>query len=449
MEQLNIEERTPERLLLIGSSGFAGIDSVPWGSDTIPNIPDYDIVIVSVPHLRDDILKTAKGQYFDKIRKEFVRFLHSRGKLIILASPLLGVDRPSLYPKYLSNYSWSPISFGLINESGNSIVIKQELYSSYLRKMKNWSFYFTIPNNSLSEEIISFYGHANDTRYRVPFTPYLENRYTRVLAGQCQIEVRKEKTSYGNYGGATVTYPDTPDYVSGSIVLLPLIDGIVIEEALADILKEEIGYSSASVEPDWAKEIKMPFVSDIGDNISQSSAIIFEEQKKIKTFSEQINEINFYRKLLYGTGPELEEVVKKSFIALGAKIAPAKYGQEEYILQINNEEYLVEVKGVAKSITLGHLRQLNDYMLKYQEDTGKVCKGILFGNAWRNLPPSDRGTDSTPEFPDNVIQRAQQWGISLVSSRKFFFAFIESLNDKKKAPQILSAMISANGIADI
>lgn len=449
MKLKNNEERTPERLLLIGSSGFAGINSIPWESEAVPNISDYDIVIVSVPHLTADILNKAQSQYFDDMRKAFIKFLYSRGKLVVLASSYLRVHRPSSYPEHLSNYDWSPISFGILNESGSSIVKKQDMYLSYLRKMKNWSFYFTIPEKCLSTDIVNLYGYPHDTRYHIPLMPYLENRYGRVLAGQCQIEVKKGKKSSNINGASYSAYPDTPDFISGSIILLPLIEGVVTEEALADILKEEIGYSLASLEPDWAKEIKMPFVADLDKNISQASAVILEEQKKIKNFSEQINEINSYRRLLYGTGPELEEVVKKSFIALGAKIAPAKYGQEEYILEINNEEYLVEVKGVAKSITLGHLRQLNDYMLKYQEDTGKVCKGILFGNAWRNLPPSDRGLESTPEFPDNVIQRAQQWGISLVSSRTFFFAFVEALNDKKRSHQILSAVIVANGVADI
>jgi hypothetical protein len=449
MKLKNNEERTPERLLLIGVSGFAGIDSIPWESDSVPNIPDYDIVIVSVPHLTADILKKAKSQYFDTMRKAFISFLHSGGKLVILASSYLSVHRPKSYPEYLSNYNWSPITFGIVNESGSSIVIKRDMYSSYLRRMANWSFYFTIPKDCLTDDLTSFYGSTYDTRYRIPLMPYLENRYGRVLSGQCHIEVRKEQKSSNIYGHTYSTYPDIPDYISGIIILIPLIEDIMPEEALADILKEEIGYSLASIEPDWAKDIEMPFVADLNNNISQASAVILEEQKKIKNFSEKIDEINSYRRLLYGTGPELEDVVKKSFSFLGAKIAPAKYGQEEYILEINNEEYLVEVKGVAKSITLGHLRQLNDYILKYQEDTGKVCRGILFGNAWRNLPPSDRGLESTPEFPDNVIQRAQQWGISLVSSRRFFFAFVEALNDKNKAPKILSAVISANGVADI
>ena len=173
MKLKNNKERTPERLLLIGGSGFAGIDSIPWKSEAIPNISDYDIVIVSVPHLTADILNKAKSQYFDDMRKAFIKFLHSRGKLVVLASSYLRVHRPSSYTEHLSNYDWSPISFGIPNESGSSIVIKQDMYLSYPRKMKNWSFSFTIPEKCLSNDVVNLYGYPHDTRYHIPLMPYL------------------------------------------------------------------------------------------------------------------------------------------------------------------------------------------------------------------------------------------------------------------------------------
>jgi hypothetical protein len=144
----------------------------------------------------------------------------------------------------------------------------------------------------------------------------------------------------------------------------------------------------------------------------------------------------------------LEEIVKICFEELGAKVTPAKYGQEEYVLECGGVEYLIEVKGVSKSISLGHLRQLNDYILKYEEDMGKACKGILFGNSWRTFPPDERNTSENPEFPDNVISRAEQWNIALISSAEFFEAFCLFMNDKSKGAKILQDIISASGIVE-
>jgi hypothetical protein len=115
----------------------------------------------------------------------------------------------------------------------------------------------------LSRELINFYGSTSDTAYKIPFDPYIENRYSRALAGECLIEVRKEQKVHSRYGGVREEYSDKPDYVTGTIVVLPLIDGVSPEEALLDILKEEVGYSLKSPAPDWAQEIELPFVSEL------------------------------------------------------------------------------------------------------------------------------------------------------------------------------------------
>ena len=368
--------------------------------------------------------------------------------MIILTSRNITVERPSLYPKYVSTNSWCPIFYETPDEVGKSIIWRSEAYSSYLKKMTEWSFCLTIPGECLSDELTGFYGPTHRVRYEVPFDAYLENRYGRKLAGEFCIEIRKGINKSNNWNQST-KYPEKPDVKTGKVVLLPLIGNMSAEEALAAILYEEVGYSSKSPEPDWVQVIKMPFVPDLVRQIYEGEVAIARLSKEIGETRAKIDEINLFRLLLYGTGTELENVVKASLERLGGKVSPAKYSQEEYILEVNGEEFLMEVKGIAKSISLGHLRQLNDYLLKYQEDTGKECKGILFGNAWRNIPPDDRGTEDTPIFPDNVIKRAEKWEISLVSSVTFFHAFVRALEDASLSKQILTKICTAEGVADL
>jgi hypothetical protein len=431
----------PERLLMIGYIGFPGIESVSWTDQVVPNIPDYDCVIISVPHITKRFLKSVSRQFFNKMKQALVRFLHSKGRMVVLVSPKVTVKRE---PNEISNLDWCPISFNTPGEAGKSIVVKSQMYKGYLSKMGNWSFYFSIPNNCLGRELTDFYGSAHDTRYEVPLNPYLESRYARVLAGECSVEIWKDKKPTG-----VRRYPrnESPAFTTGNIVLLPLLDRISPEEALLDILSAEIGYSGAIPEPDWTQDIEMPFVADLMKQVSEAESVIASEKRKIDDIGKRISEINSFRRLLYSTGPDLEDVVKKTFEHLGAKVSPAKYSQEECILEIDGHEFLMEVKGVSKSVSLTHLRQLNDYLLKYQEDTQKECKGILFGNAWRNLPPDMRRTEETHEFPENVVKRAEQWGISLVSSKAFFDAFLKSLLDISFSRSILDSVTNANGIA--
>jgi hypothetical protein len=441
-----MENRTPKRHLLIGNIKYAGIDTVSWEAQTVPNIADYDTVIISVPHITKQFLERAQGKFFEDIAKALLRFLNSKGKMIVLALPKIEIKRTDLYPGYLSNLSWCPLLFSTIEESGKSVVNKKEMYPSYLKKMTSWSFYFSIPQACLSRELTNYHGATSNTQYRVPLEPYLENRYGRVLAGSCHIEIRRERLQSRDFGGVDYVYPDSPDHITGEIVLLPLLDGILPEEALAHILKDEFGLLVESVLPDWASEIEMPFVPELEKKIAEASAVMAGEEKKITEYSKQIDKIKSYQRLLYGTGYELEDVVRTSLEYLGAKVNPAKYAQEEYVLEIDGKDFLIEVKGIGKSITLTHLRQLTDYLLKYQEDTGKDCKGILFGNAWRLLPPGQRGTEETPEFPENVVRRAEQLNISLVSSRAFFDALMNALRDRSLSQKILEAIISGDGV---
>ncbi len=361
--------------------------------------------------------------------------MHSKGKMVVLASAVFHVRRPKKWPERVSNISWCPIDFATIEETGKGIVWKQENYSTYLNKMSDWSFHFAIPGGCLTDEIKEVYGNPYDIGYRVPLKPYIENRYGRVLAGEFHVEVRSKED------------PESGKISTGRIVLLPLIDRVSPEEALAEIIQEEVGVALSSPEPDWALSLEMPRVPELLSEVEAAQVRIASESEKVERLNAEIAEINSFRRLLFSTGSELEAIVKRSLEQLGATVSPFKYAEEEYILEFDGEEFLMEVKGVAKSISLTHLRQLNDYLLRYQEDTGKECKGILFGNAWRNTPPELRGKGDTPEFPDNVVRRAEQWGISLVSARFFFEAFVRTLESPELSNELLTVLTRSSGVA--
>ena len=158
-----------------------------------------------------------------------------------------------------------------------------------------------------------------------------------------------------------------------------------------------------------------------------------------------LNELHEIRKLLYATGKELEDVLSECLENLGGSVEPASYGEEEYVLIFDNQEHLIEVKGVQKSVSLTHLRQLNDYLAHYEEDTGNSCKGILFGNAWRITPPEDRGSGDRIEFPDNVIRRSEKWEIALWSSVQFFELYCRFLANEVSGELVLRYLVGRDG----
>jgi hypothetical protein len=334
--------RTPRRALIIGSRAFAGIDSITWDEQVVPNIPDYDLVIVSVPHITGEFLTSVRGDYFEKLRKALVRFLHSGGKVVALVSSTVNVHRPKSYPDRISNSDWCPVSYAIVQEAGESIVRQRDSYAAYLNAMTDWPYVLTIPKSSLTRELTDYYGSPHNTKYIVELRPYLENRYGRVLAGYFNVEVRRERTR-ANQWNEYKEYPSDPDVTTGTVVLLPLIGKFSAEEALAKIIEIETGISLQSPEPEWAKVVFVPGVPDLEAQIDDAKAVVAQQNDLVAALKARLSDIRSYRRLLYGSGPELETIVKKSLEHLGAVVSPSKYGQEEYILEFRGQEFLMEV----------------------------------------------------------------------------------------------------------
>ena len=441
--------RTPPRYLVIGSIGYGGVESVDWTEGDLPNIVDFDLIIVDVPALTLEKMKTVEPKRLNRIRTEIVRFLYSGGRLIVITSLRFSHQRPGEYPEYICNYDWCPVSIVTPAEKGKSIVTKKEDFNYYLSLLSDCDYYILIQYDSFSDELTRFYGSPHTTKYNTLCTSIIENRYGRVLAGRYCIEVRYQQTkSGGGYSTHTYTeYPQEPDHKTGEIFLLPLIKGMENRKAVSLILEEIIGISQQTLPPQWADLITIPGVPNLTDQVIDERRKVLAIETGIQKLNEKINSLNEYKRLLYCDGLELEDIVHRCFDDIGGKVLPAKYSQEEFILIYAGNEYLVEVKGSQKSLSVKHLRQLNDYLLKYQEDTGKVCKGILFGNAWRLMPPHERNNHNTPVFPKNLIERAEQWNVALVSSINFYNAFLEFF-EHNNGDSLLIALTSQSGVVN-
>lgn len=432
------------RNLVIGSTGYSGADSVLWTAKTMPNIVDYDTVIVDVPSLDEATLKNVSSPMLEDIQKQLVRLLDSKGQLIIITDHRHVDKRPKSYPASADNYDWCPIRIGISSESGESLLVKDKQFNKYLSNLTKWEYYHFIPDSSLSRALTDFFGSAHDTRYSIPCHPFVANRYDKVIAGVYEIHIRRERTKSHAYSSYK-EYPTEPDIVTGNIILLPRIPSLERKEAVCLVLEELTGVIQGSLPPQWVEAVNVPGVMELDNEISARLDTITEVRKQIRDLEEKKGSLDRFKKLTYSSGRELEEIVAASFERLGAKVFPAKYSEEEFVMAFDGLEYLIEVKGVTKSIALGHLRQLNDYLLKYEEDTKKQCKGILFGNAWRDYPPWERGTKIKPEFPDNVIRRSEQWRIALVSSVRFFSVLSAFLDERKDGDSVLQQIVTTNG----
>ena len=427
-----------KKTLVIGHEGLSGVDCMTWHGSEVSNIVDYELCLVDQSSLTLLDLANIKPERLNKIKGLLSRLIVSRGQLVVMYDQ-------NLKTKLGDNFEWSPISFSFHSESGNTISVSDSPFTEYLAKFKNWNRFLIEAKPELTlRSLLGFH----TSKIQVVVKHLMSNRESRSLAFDLNFQVFNQRRSSDGYS-SNLYYEDTPDLVYGNVTVLPKITHLTPDESIRFFLSSYLGISQTTALPDWTYLINLPGIAKINSAIATEQTLIQEAEERIAVAVSEKASIAKLLKLVIGSGAELENSVAAAFADLGATVKPAKYSQEEFIVLWKGQEYLFEVKGVSKSIALTHVRQLIDYMLKYQEDTGTLCKAVLFGNAWRDLPPERRGLDETPIFPDNVVEAAKRQHLGLLSSVTFFNAYRAFKNGDQNAENILDSIFAAEAVISI
>jgi hypothetical protein len=156
-----------------------------------------------------------------------------------------------------------------------------------------------------------------------------------------------------------------------------------------------------------------------------------------------------FKAVLYETGIEpLQDVVKAVFQELGLTTKPSTVS-DEFVVEHEGREFLVEVKGNDRSAKLTDLRQLIDYQLEHEQKHGSPIKSVLIVNAWRSLPPEKRGRKDTTVFPDNVIKRAVDNNIALLDTVDLYGALNAFWLGEIGGPEIFETLMKNSGVVKL
>ena len=421
----------PPKTLVIGSTGHAHVTCVQWKDLAKMNLVDYENVVINVRSLNESILKGLKFNFFDRIRTDLSRLLDSRGQLVVLGDERINV-RISQHAVH-SNYSWSPITIGTKQESGTTVKIRGQQFAKFLCLLKEWQYYYFIPQASLTTELTQVCGGTHICRYKNNIEPLAVSRYDRLLAFSMTFDIFAVKD-------------DIYIQTLGKMTFLPVIGGLEERDAVRIVLEELLGVAQITLPPAWVDTVPIPLATDVQKEIDDKETQIATLNNSIAELENEKQKIEKYKTLLYASGHELEDIFADCLARMGGKVTPAKYSEEEFILEVKGGIYLVECKGVGNSIALTHVRQLTDYMLKFEEDEGKAGKGILLGNAWKDIPIEQRTGNEHIFFPDNVVNRAQKLDICLLSSVDFYFAFCKFLAGEIVGEVILDQIVNTIGV---
>jgi hypothetical protein len=210
------------------------------------------------------------------------------------------------------------------------------------------------------------------------------------------------------------------------------------------------GNRESTPPPDWTKDSDYRLESEmiLENEIQNVNRKIEVLQHTRGNLLNNLNTEGGLRRLLYERGPQLEEAILEALRAMGFQAENYKESESEFDAVFSSEEgrFLGEAEGKDnKAINIDKLSQLERNIQEdfAREEITNFAKGVLFGNAHRLLPPSER-----PEFfTQKCISGAQRLKVALVRTPDMFTVskYLKEHTDISFAKSCRVAMLKTEG----
>ena len=165
-------------------------------------------------------------------------------------------------------------------------------------------------------------------------------------------------------------------------------------EALDKSIKRQAGPTTG---PQWAQDDKFRTNQEIAlsKELDKIQSKISELETKRKWIDENLMDAGFLKRLLFEQGHVLEIAIIEAMSLMGFQANSYRDSDSEFdvVLECAEGRCIGEAEGRDnKPIGIDKMRQLEVNILEdlSRETVSEPAKGILFGNAYRLTPPSDR-----------------------------------------------------------
>lgn len=172
-------------------------------------------------------------------------------------------------------------------------------------------------------------------------------------------------------------------------------------------------------------------------------------QKHKERISVDLYSAGSLRSLLYEKGKPLELTIVQALRLLGFSAEQYRDGESEFDVVFESEEgrLIGEAEGKdTKAVNVDKLRQLsmNVHEDLARDEVASPAKGVLFGNGYRLVEPSERPS----QFTEKCISAAAIASVALVCSSDLYRVALALTNnyDDDYAAECRSLIISTNGI---
>lgn len=197
-----------------------------------------------------------------------------------------------------------------------------------------------------------------------------------------------------------------------------------LESLVSTILVHFLEPSEA--EPDWLYSITIRNEDEL--------------KSKHQELQRELDGIFEEKTILAGDGYTLTRQVANILESIGFKTEEKEVeGKQDIEISEGEFEALVECTGSNGYFSIDKLRQLIDYLIS----DGDRPKGIFIGNPWKRLHPKER--DLSEAFTENVVTRANQLEICLVTVPHLFRAYLDCETDEDRK-QLRDSLKTCSGI---
>lgn len=442
---LMTEKKNTEILIIAEGCYPSGVDHVGYsdiGAGSVPNIAEYDKVIIDLVNMNEDC-------HWDFLRspqfniKAFHNLLWAKHELILILDKQL-VKVGGSTREITQNL---PISIRLREEYGNKIQGVDSEFQEYFKTQvgDHWCYYLDHSSNVVfSETSLIFPAHIESLRSDSPYVshprPYA---YIRNIATNGFGKPVSFSVIYGCRRG------EGPSQHSGRIIFLqPPLETNSPEEAIGTLLAG-YGFPMKTQPPSWVSNFRVPGEGRINEQLNELESKIEKMKERAERIKEKKSkEIDHFKTLLYETEDSLRDVVWDTLERLGFMVIRYDNKREDGSIEFEQETVLIETKGTTKSAKTKDVRQLLDWMHEYHYDMdskqNEEPRGLFIVNHYRLAPPDKRAEP----FPPDVKRLIRRTGNKLIvmTSFQLFSLFCEGEEGTMKREDIRRHIMENNGI---
>ncbi len=202
--------------------------------------------------------------------------------------------------------------------------------------------------------------------------------------------------------------------------------------------------------PEWAEQAAYRIATErkLEAEVTTKTQEIESLQKLRSELLNQLERERGLRRLLFETGPALEDAILEALRLFGLKVERYKDSDSEFdvVFTWNTHRFLGEAEGKDnKAVNIDKMSQLERNLSEdfAREEVKDHAKGILFGNAFRLQKPSERGDF----FTEKCVSAAKRIKAALVRTPDLFIAakYLKESGDVVFAQQCIEAISRAEG----